>query len=134
MKKLLVKIICMVILCVTFTTAITVTCATELTVIEPRFTGIDAMAASLSINDNGRALCGCSVLADTGYSVNVTMELECDGTEIKTWTGSGSRVDLAEPYYVTKNHDYQVVVTARVNTSGGLYLYTYTEQSSVKSY
>lgn len=101
----------------------------------PRFVGIDAAVASLTINEYGRASCGCSVLVKSGYSVDVTMSLEQDGVEIKSWTGSGtSRVDMSNPYYVTSGYDYQVIVTTRVSTSQGSYLCSYTTESPVKSY
>ena len=130
MKKHFVKMLCLV-LCLTLVAVVAT--AAENTEVMPRFTGIDAQTASLEINEYGRALCGCSVLAKTGYSVEVTMDLEQDGSVIKTWTGSGSRVDLAKPYYVTPGHDYQVVVTTRVKTMEGSYLLSYTIESPVDS-
>lgn len=136
MKKAFAKVLCLV-LCMTIMAVVTVVSAAEGGEIMPRFVGIDAQVANLTINEYGRASCGCSVLIDTGYSVDVTMTLEQDGSAIKSWTGSGSsgsRVDLSKAYYVTKGHDYQVIVTTRVSTSGGSYLCTYTEESPVKSY
>ena len=133
MKKMFVRILCMA-LCMTIVATATIANATEKKEIMPRFTGINLQAAGLTINEYGRANCDCSVIAKTGYSVDVTMALEQDGVEIKTWTGSGSRVDLSKVYYVTSNHDYQVVVTTRVNTSEGLYLCSYTVESATKGY
>lgn len=133
MKRTFEKAFC-VVLCMMVIVTVTIANATERTEIMPRLTGINAQSASISIDENGRALCGCSVIAKTGYSVEVTMALEQDGSEIKTWTGSGSRVDLAKPYYVTSGHDYQVVVTTRVKTMEGSYLLSYTVESPVDSY
>ena len=133
MKRTFEKAFC-VFLCMMVIVTVTISNATERTEIMPRLTGINAQAASISIDENGRALCGCSVIAKTGYSVEVTMALEQDGNEIKTWTGSGSRVDLAKPYYVTPGHDYQVVVTTRVKTMEGSYLLSYTVESPMDSY
>lgn len=134
MKKTLKRILCMTIMCVLFISVNADVCSAEESSVMPRLTGIDLQYASLTIDENGRALCGCSVLAKPEYSVDVTMTLERDGTAIKTWTGSGSRVDLAKPYYVTEGHDYQVIVTTRVKTLGGLYLLSYTIESPVESY
>lgn len=134
MKKLSMKALCLI-LCMVIMTMVTVVSADDSLGIMPRFVGIDAQVANLTIDGNGRASCGCSVLVDTGYSVNVTMSLEQDGTPIKSWTGSStSRVDMSKPYYVTAGHSYQVVVTTRVSTAGGSYLCSYTEYSPVKSY
>ena len=134
MKRMLKKFLPMTVLCVLLIAMSAVISGAEETSIMPRLTGIDLQSASLTIDDNGRALCGCSVLAKPGYSIDVTMALEQDGTTIKTWTGSGSRVDLSKPYYVASGHDYQVVVTTRVETLEGSYLLSYTIESPVDSY
>ena len=133
MRKKLVNILCLA-LAITIAMSITVVSAAEKGSIMPRFVGIDAQAISLTINEYGRANCDCSVSAKSGYNVNVTMSLEQDGTEIKSWTGSGSRVDLSKVYYVAEGHDYQVIITSRVYTSGGSYLCSYTGESHVYSY
>ena len=133
MKKLFVRAFTLA-LCIVIAVSVTVASAEE-TRVTPRFVGIDMVVAGLTINEYGRATCSCSVLVDTGYSVDVTMSLEQDGVAIKSWTGSGtSRVDMSNPYYVTSGHDYQVIVTTRVSTSQGSYLCSYTTESSVESY
>ena len=134
MKKILMKTLCLISLCVMMFSMVTVSVAAEKVEIMPRFVGIDSQAVQLQIDENGRAACWCLVYADTGYSVEVTMELERDGTVIKTWTGSGSRVELSKSYYVTRNHDYQVIITSRVKTLEGSYLLSYTTESLVESY
>ena len=133
MKKLFVKVFTLA-LCMVITASITIVGAEE-TEVMPRFVGVDVIVANLTINEYGRASCGCSVLIRSGYSVDVTMTLEQDGVAIKSWTGSGSvSVDMSKPYYVTSGHDYQVIVTTRVSTAGGSYLCSYTTESPVKSY
>lgn len=132
MKKTLKKALLLAMTCFLFAASINVVSGIEQSGNMPRLTGIDLHTASISIDENDCALCGCSVLAKTGYSVSVTMALERDGVAIKTWTGSGSRVDMEKPYYVTKGHDYQVVVTTQVKTAGGLYLLSYTIESPVE--
>lgn len=134
MKKMLKKTLLMAMACFLFVASLNVVSGEERSEIMPRLTGIDLHTASISIDKNDCAFCGCSVLAKTGYSVDVTMALERDGVTIKTWTGSGSRVDMEKPYYVTKGHDYQVVVTTRVKTTGGLYLLSYTIESPIEHY
>lgn len=133
MKKLFVRVF-MLALCIVIMVSVTVASAEE-TGVTPRFVGINMQYAALTINEYGRATCGCSILVDTGYSVNVTMSLEQDGVEIKSWEiSSSSNVDMSKPYYVTSGHDYQVIVTTRVSTSQGSYLCSYTTESPVKSY
>ena len=134
MKRMLIKTLCVVTLFAMLITTTVVVGAAEKSTIMPRMTGIDAHAVNLEISSSGRAACWCLVYATSGYSVDVTMALEQDGVVIKTWTGSGSRVELDKSYYVTSGHDYQVVVTSRVKTSGGLYLLSYTLESDIKSY
>lgn len=133
MKKLFKKAFTLA-LCLVIAATVTVVSAEE-TRVMPRFVGVDVIVANLTINEYGRASCGCSVLVDIGYSVDVTMTLEQDGVAIKSWTGSGSiSVDMSKPYYVTSGHDYQVIVTTRVSTAEGSYLCSYTTESPVKSY
>lgn len=133
MKKLFMRVFALA-LCVVIATSVTVVGAEE-TRVTPRFVGINLVVSGLTINEYGRATCSCSVLVDTGYSVDVTMTLEQDGVAIKSWTGSSSiSVDMSKPYYVTSGHDYQVIVTTRVSTSQGSYLCSYTTESPVKSY
>lgn len=121
-------------LCLVIAVTVTIVSAEE-TWVTPRFVGINLQYAGLTINEYGRATCGCSVLVDSGYSVDVTMTLEQDGVAIKSWTTSSStNVDMSKPYYVTSGHDYQVIVTTRVSTSQGSYLCSYTTESPVKSY
>ena len=133
MKRILVKTLCIVTMFAMLLSTTAVAGAEESTIM-PRMTGIDAHAVNLVISDSGRADCWCLVFATSGYSVDVTMALEQDGVAIKTWTGSGTRVELEGSYYVTKGHDYQVGVTSRVKTSGGLYLLSYTLESQIESY
>ena len=134
MKKLFVRTLCMVAMFAMLISTAVVADAAEESGIMPRLTGIDSQAVILEISDSGRADCWCLVLASSGYSVDVTMALEQDGIVIKTWTGSGTTVELSKSYYVTKGHDYQVVVTSRVKTLGGLYLLSYTLESQIESY
>lgn len=134
MKRMLSKMLCVLSLCAMLFSMVTVVGAAEKVEVMPRFVGIDSQAVQLQINENGRAQCWCLVYADTGYSVEVTMELERDGTVIKTWTGSGSTVELLKYYYVTKNHDYQLIITSRVKTLEGSYLLSYTLESHIESY
>lgn len=100
-----------------------------------RYTGISSIAAGLTIDSAGCATCTSSVITYSGYSVDLKMELQRDGSTIKTWLNSGSVVvSLSKPYYVTSGHSYQVIATATVYDSNGVYVATYSRTSGMKSY
>lgn len=100
-----------------------------------RYTGISSIAAGLTINNVGCATCSGGAVTYSGYSVDLTMKLQRDGTTIKTWTTSGSPVvSLSKDYYVTSGHNYQVVTSVDVYNSKGAYVATYSCTSNVKSY
>ena len=89
----------------------------------------------LDISTSGRADCYGYVRTRTGYSVDFTMELLRDGRTIKSWSDSGSGIiSISEPYYVTPDHDYQVVVSADVYNSQGRLVDTPSTESIVISY
>lgn len=95
--------------------------AAETTQIEPRYTGISGLISSLTISANGGASCGGKVIARSGYTVDVTVELKQDGTTIETWTASGSGVVSAGgTYFVMSGHDYVVTTTVDVYKGGTL--------------
>lgn len=100
-----------------------------------RYTGIASVAAGLTINSAGCATCTGDTIINSGYSVNLTMELQRDGSTIKTWSKSGSTiVSLSKDHYVTSGHNYQVVTSVDVYNSKGAYVATYSCTSNVKSY
>ena len=103
--------------------------------IEPQYTGIASIVASLDINSLGKASCYGSVVIRSGYNVDLTVELQRDGDTIKTWTDSGSSdFSIDKSYYVTPDHDYQVVVTAEVYNSRGVLVDDPTVKSVIRSY
>ena len=86
--------------------------------VEPCYTGIMSLSATLDISSGGQASCYGYVSSRSGYSVDLKMKLQRDGRTIKTWTDSGSKgFDILKTYYVTPGHDYQVVVTCLLYTS-----------------
>lgn len=103
--------------------------------IQPRYTGIFQFAVDLDISSSGYASCYGYVAPSSGYSVDLTMELQRDGTTIKSWTDSGSTTfSIDKGYYVTKGHDYQVVLTADVKNSKGITVSTPSLASNIVSY
>ena len=107
----------------------------EDTVIQPRYTGIFRFSVDLDITKAGYASCYGSVSPNTGYSVDLTVELRQDGTTIKSWTESNSTTfSIDKGYFVVKGHDYQVVATASVKNSNGVVVSTPSLSSNVVSY
>ena len=105
------------------------------TEISPRYVGIYQLHANLNISSSGRANCYGYVAIQDDYSVDFTMELLRDGRTIKSWSDSGSGIiSISEPYYVTPDHDYQVVVSADVYNSQGRLVDTPSTESIVISY
>lgn len=103
--------------------------------IVPQYTGISALEADLNINDDGCATCYGYVRVKSGYTVTLSVQLKRDGVVIKTWSDSGtSSFSIEEDYYVTGNHDYQVIVTAKVKNSAGTVIETPSVRSVIVSY
>jgi hypothetical protein len=114
---------------------ISVTASAQEPNVEPRFTGIAQLYVDLNISSVGRANCYTRVTPKDNHSVDVTMELQRDGTTIKTWTASGSELFAIDKfYYVTPNHDYQVVVTAEVRNANNVLIETASVESDVCFY
>lgn len=90
-------------------------------VISPQYTGIYQYSVDLDISSLGYASCYGAVSPNSGYSVDLTMELQQDGTTIKTWTDSGSLLLILEKgQFVEKRHYYQVVLTVDIKNSKGV--------------
>ena len=89
--------------------------AAQAAAIEPRYTGIYDLSASLSISEQGQASCYGQATVKSGYTADITVELKRDGTTIKTWTNSGSGiVSAGGTYYVTSGHTYVVTTSATI--------------------
>ena len=86
--------------------------------VEPCYTGIMSLSATLDISSGGQASCYGYVSSRSGYSVDL-----------------GSKgFDILKTYYVTPGHDYQVVVTATVYNSSGKIVETPSAYSNEVSY
>lgn len=103
--------------------------------VEPRFTGISTLTSTLNISSSGAASCSGSVRLYSGYTANLTVELQKDGSTIKTWTNSGSgKITAGGTYYVPSGHDYVVVTTATVYDSNSVEVESPSATSPEKSY
>lgn len=103
--------------------------------VEPRYTGISSLSASLTISTAGKAECSGKAIVRSGYTADVKVELKQDGTTIKTWTNSGSgTVSAGGTYYVESGHNYIVTTTATVYDSSSHIIETPSKDSVGKSY
>ena len=103
--------------------------------IQPRYTGVTFLSADLTINGIGYADCYGYVVPSDGYRVYLTVSLEQDGTEIMSWTDSGSDTfTVNEGLFVESGYDYQVIVTAVVRDLSDMYITTYTAESVIIPY
>ena len=110
-------------------------------VLQPRYTNIRSLTASLEISKSGCASCyGKVVLTKSTDTVDLTMELQRsrDDTSwdtVKTWDTSGSgTIYLDEDWYVTSGYSYRVHVTAEVYSSNGTLVETAPTDSLTTSY
>lgn len=93
--------------------------------VQPRYTYINSVYASLSINEStGVTTCTGSVSAKNTYPVKVAVYLQQDmGTywkTVKSWSASGTwSVSLTENHAVYDGYTYRVTVTGYVYDSDG---------------
>ncbi len=103
--------------------------------VEPRYTGISMLTSSLNISSSGGASCKGTVTLKSGYTANLTVELQKDGTTIKTWTNSGNgTLTAGSTYYVPSGHTYVVVTTATVYDSNSNVVESPSMNSAERSY
>lgn len=103
--------------------------------VELRYAGVSRISSTLNISSSGAASCSGQAIIRSGYTADLTVELQQDGTTIKTWTDSGSgTLSAGGTYYVTSGHDYIVVTTATVYDSNGNYVESPSGNSPTKSY
>lgn len=120
-KRIVSSLFAMALLVSVLSATCTTAMAAESDQIHLMYTGIANITTSLYISANGAASCSGSVIARSGYTVDLTVELKRDGSTIKTWTNSGSgSVSASGTYFVTPGHNYVVTTTAEVYKGGSL--------------
>lgn len=103
--------------------------------VELRYTGVSRISSGLNISSTGAASCTGKAVVRSGYTADLVVELQQDGTTIKTWKSSGSgTVNAGGTYYVTSGHDYVVVTTAHVYDSGKNWVESPSMDSEKSSY
>lgn len=109
----------------------------EIEGIEPRYTRVATFDIDLDIGSNDKSTSYSRVTSGYGKdTINLTMELQqkIDGKweTIKSWSGSGViTVSLEKDWYVDRGYDYQVLSTADVYNSSGVWQETVSETSFV---
>lgn len=117
-------------MCCVLMSAVCITDAAQPPVADQQLVGVSRLNATLDINfSSGVATCTGLATAESGYSVELVVELLEDGVVIESWSGTGRIINIQETYPVTSNHEYQVIATAYVSTAGGSYLLFHTKES-----
>lgn len=109
--------------------------------LQPRYTNIRSLTASLEISKSGCASCyGKVMLTKSTDTAELTMELQrsSDDTSwntVKTWETSGSgTIYLDKDWYVTSGYSYRVHITADVYSSNGYLVESEPTDSLTTSY
>lgn len=110
----------------------------ELSIVQPRYTGIRDITCKLSISSDGNASCLGRVKLDIGYDSEFTLALQrrTSGrpwSDVTSWTDSGTST-LSESRYVTSGYDYRCELTVDVYSSSGKHVATYTKHSDIVPY
>ena len=113
--------------------AMTVSASAE--TISPRYTAIASFSSALTISKDvigNKTSCSTKVTTDnSNYKIELTMELQKDGTTIKTWTETDNWVNsMSKTYYVSGGSEYVLFSTAKVYNASGKLLETATMYSN----
>ena len=104
----------------------------------PRYTGLWDAYVGLDIDSNGRSTSTGEVTTYSGYTADVTMELQQkDGSrweEVRTWTDVGEEVYLDKDWYVASGYEYRVELSIEVSNSSGRVVDDVTIHSGIVEY
>ena len=104
----------------------------------PRYTGLVDAYVGLDINSSGRSTSTGEVYTRSGYTADVTMELQQkDGSqweEVRTWTDVGADVYLEKDWYVASGYEYRVELSIEVSNSSGRVVDDVTIHSGIVEY
>ena len=105
--------------------------------IQPFWVGLSSLKADLIISASGVAGCDGEVKVKSGYTADVTMELQRSTNlvtweTVKSWNDSGSgTLELNKLYYVATGYYYQVKVSANVYNASGALIESPSKTSSI---
>ena len=104
----------------------------------PRYTGLSTAYVDLTISSSGRSTSTGEVNTRSGYTADVTMELQQkDGSrweEVRTWTDVGADVYLEKDWYVASGYEYRVELSIEVSNSSGRVVDDVTIHSGIVEY
>lgn len=107
-------------------------------VIEPRYTGLRVFSATLTIDNDGKALCIGNARTNAAYTCEATLELQQKNnnswSNVHKWTSSGQTNDLEEELYVKSGYDYRLKLSADIYSSTGKFVTSYTTYSGIVEY
>ncbi len=87
-------------------------------IISPKNIAIVATDNSLTLGALGKLSCYGATDVQYGYNAGVTVELQQDGTTIKTWSADDfAWAMVSEDYYVPSGHSYQLKLTHKAYDS-----------------
>lgn len=119
-KRLLSMLLCSLILCMTFSTIIYASTNNNSETVQPRWTTLSTVNASLTITDSN-AYCKTTVTTGSRCTITATMKLQkksgSSWVTVKTWTGSATdavRLSLGKNYTISSG-TYRVYSTVSAN-------------------
>ena len=104
--------------------------------ISPYFLAISSCSRLLRLESSlGKMLCSGDTAVYSGYTAEVIVELQKDGTTIKTWKDKPqSTFATVDEYYYVEHGTYQLKVTHRAYTSSGSVADTFIAYSDKVTY
>ena len=107
--------------------------------VEPMYVGLSRMKPELSISTTGTISCSDRVKLYTGYSANVTWELQSGtGTQlttISTWKDSGTfELTLNATRQAVRGNNYRLKTSVKVYNSSGTLVDDEVKYSNIVSY
>ena len=94
--------------------------------LEVRYAYIESVEVVLQKDSVGNAVCKCTVIPQSGYTVQVTMRLT---HSTYSWTASGSMVHMNQTCTVPSSGSYQTGVLVYVYNSAGVQVNAFTKYS-----
>lgn len=107
--------------------------------VQPMYVGVTTVQPLLTIKSSGKAQCVDKIYVKSGYSANITWELQSKNNgawiTLATWYDSGSGTISLDRYrYVSHGYDYRLKTSFKVYNSSNVLVDDTYKCSSVISY
>lgn len=130
-KKVIAVIMAMV-MCLGMTNTFVSAATADDSVISPQNVAIISTSNELTLNSNGKLECYGKTATQYGYTAGIIVELQRNGTTIKTWTDNGGMTALVdETYTYTSGYTYQLKLTHKAYNSAGTLVESFVKYSNV---